>query len=225
MNKLSKKAVEVRGLSFRYHNLQVLCKLDLDVCAEKITFLLGENGAGKSTLIKLILGLVGSYQGQITLFGESHSASSVSKYIRYVPQVLNIDRTFPISVREVLYLEGSSNLTEELINFFKVSDLLDSKIGELSGGELQKIMIIKSMSSEPKVLILDEPTNSLDAKSKSSLFDLLREINKDYKTTILIVSHGIEFIDKECDEIILLELGEAKRVNAESIMKHQLHVH
>lgn len=199
-------ALKISGLRFSYPATGVIINnLDLEVHNGSFNFIFGDNGAGKTTLIKLLLGLLKPESGNIEVFGEKHSQSVIAQNFGYVPQVTKIDRYFPISVHEIVELECHNNElchTEphSHLKRFRLDKLEKKRISELSGGELQKVLIARALSSNTKILVLDEPNNNLDKTSRKTLFDLLREINQKDGITVIVIAHHIEEV-KQTDVI------------------------
>ena len=176
--------------------------------------LLGPNGGGKTTLLKAILGLVTPDSGEIRIFGRS--GESARRSIGYVPQFSRFDRRFPISVEEVVLigrLAGRSpwfsrfsradrQLVDALLERLEIADLKHRQIGQLSGGQLQRVLIARALAVEPRILILDEPTASVDSASKTRIYDLLKELNREM--TILIVTHDLSAVSSNIDKIACL---------------------
>jgi len=195
--------VSIENLSFSYDKQTILSDVSLSV--EDLDFLavIGPNGGGKSTLLKLILGILSPDSGTVRVFGKTPRAARGD--IGYVPQNTNINIDFPIRVIDVVLI-GNSLKKFPLFGYSKdekecAADALrqvgmdgyeDKKIGELSGGQRQRVMIARAICSHPKLLILDEPTASIDSTGQKEIYDLLRELNK--KITIIVVSHDISVI-------------------------------
>ena len=175
---------------------------DVSLCVWENDFLgiIGPNGGGKTTLLKIILGLMKPLAGEITFYENGKPVPSLK--IGYLPQLNPIDRSFPISVAEVV----SSGLTSEkprfrnftaeqneqirqLIVKIGLESYADRAIGELSGGQLQRVLLARAIVSQPQLLILDEPNTYVDKRFESQFYELLGEINKD--TSIILVSHDI----------------------------------
>ena len=172
----AKTIVEIRDLSVRYPNgVMALEGINLDVNPKDLIALIGPNGAGKSTLLKVILGLTKATSGTIKLFGSQDLGKNL-KYVGYVPQSAQArDPNLPFSVYETVML-GRTPVTglfhgmkdedrqkvEETLKLFGIYELKDRKIGQLSGGQSQRVFLAKAMVAEPKLLLLDEPTSGVD---------------------------------------------------------------
>ena len=196
------KLIEVKDLYFKYDKDFVLQNISLDINDKDFLAIIGPNGGGKSTFLKLILGILKPTKGQIKL-----STSNIQDvtHIGYVPQNTNINIDFPIKVIEIVVmghvgkrkkLFGYSN--EELscaMNSLKqvgMEAFAQKRIGQLSGGQRQRVMIARALCANSKILLLDEPTASIDIKGQKQIYDLLKELNK--IITVVVVTHDISII-------------------------------
>jgi len=195
--------VEIDRLDFAYEKENVLERINLSIDEKDFLAIIGPNGGGKSTLLKLILGLLGSDSEHIRIFGKppGHEADSIG----YVPQNTNINIDFPIKVIEVV-LMGHVGGKRPLFGYSKeevmcangalsqvgMLDYSETKIGSLSGGQRQRVMIARALCAHPKLLILDEPTSSIDSKGQREIYELLKVLNE--HIAIIVVSHDISVI-------------------------------
>ena len=195
--------IEINNLSFSYSKDKVLENINLTVNEKDFLAIIGPNGGGKSTLLKLILGINHVKSGEIKVLNENPS-KNLSK-IGYVPQNTNINIDFPIKVIEVVlmgHVGGKQPLfgygTDEKLCAMGalaqvgMEEFFDKKIGSLSGGQRQRVMIARALCAHPKILLLDEPTSSIDVEGQKQIYDLLKELNK--SITIVVVSHDISVI-------------------------------
>jgi len=185
--------VKIENVSAFYNNVCALQNINLKVKNKEFLGIIGPNGGGKSTLLKIIIGLIKPTQGNIII--------DKNKTIGYVPQFSTFDRQFPVSVLDVVlmgrikgdkklfsfYTEKDKNLSGSILNKLGISEFKDRQIGQLSLGQLQKVLIARALVSEPDILVLDEPIASIDEKSRKEIYNILKEINKE--KTIIIVSH------------------------------------
>jgi len=162
--------------------------------------LIGPNGAGKSSLIKLILGFNKPTSGILQV--------NPQKKIGYVPQNYALSKVVPISVREVLLMSGVKGNKQSLLKYLDQVDLgkefLTKCFHQLSGGQQQRVIIARALSSDPDLLVIDEPLNGVDYETKLSIYDLLLDLNKTKKLTILFVSHEVDHIIGHCNHILCL---------------------
>lgn len=216
--KLKRPIIEINDLSFTYERQTVLEHIDLVVEEGSFLGLVGPNGSGKTTLLKCILGLLKPQVGEIRLFGTPINEFKDWHEIGFVSQKANSFNTgFPASVFEVV----SSGLTSKL-GFFKflgkeekrkiheaidavgLSDFSKRNIGELSGGQQQRVFIARALVSDPKLLILDEPTVGVDAKTVQQFYDLLTELNRRFNITLILVTHDIGTITDKVTHVACL---------------------
>jgi len=189
--------ISVRDVSFSYGYESVLKDVSLDIYATDYLAIIGPNGGGKTTLLKLILGLLKPDAGQITWPG-----LSARHQIGYVPQFATFEREFPLSVRDVVLmgrLNGhlwwqrvsarDQDLTTDILRQLGLDALSDKPVGQLSGGQLQRVMIARALVCNPDILFLDEPIASIDPGSRFKLSSMLTELNKNIP--IVVVTHDI----------------------------------
>ncbi len=193
------QAVCLQNVSAGYGNIAALDEVNLSIPVGSFTGIIGPNGGGKTTLLKLMLGLLQPWSGQIKVWNQEPQA--IRSRIGYVPQAVTINRQFPISVREVVLqgrLAGKTpffhryNATDQdkvawCLDRLDVLDLAERQIAQLSGGQWQRVLIARALVVEPVLLLLDEPTNGLDASASSKVYELLQELNQEM--TIIMVTH------------------------------------
>lgn len=175
--------------------------------------IIGPNGGGKTTLLKTILGLIKPSSGRIT-YGDSSTPNKPS--FGYVPQFSRFDKNFPITVTEVVltgrltgklgpfhrYLQADSEKVRLLLEELEIADLHKRQIGQLSGGQLQRVLIARALATEPEILLLDEPTASLDTHYKTELYALLKKLNQ--KITIVLITHDIGLLSSGATKVACL---------------------
>jgi len=196
-------AVEIKDISFAYEKQVVLENISLEVKQKDFLAIIGPNGGGKSTLLKLILGMHISKKGSIAVLGKAPQKSLTK--IGYVPQNTNINTDFPIKVIEVVmmgHIEGKRPLfgygkhevlcAMGALEQVGMANFAQAKIGSLSGGQRQRIMIARALCAHPQILILDEPTSSIDVTGQREIYELLKILNE--HITIIVVSHDISVI-------------------------------
>lgn len=187
--------IEIRDLSVYYDSVGALQNVNLNIKDKEFLGLIGPNGGGKTTLLKVLIGLLQPTTGSVLINRDSP--------IGYVPQFIFFDRNFPISVMDVVlmgklpkkirwfrkYSDKDKQCAEKVMKELGILDFKDRQIGQLSGGQLQKVLIARALIAEPKILILDEPTASLDSKTKKEIYEMLNKLNED--KTIIIASHDM----------------------------------
>jgi zinc transport system ATP-binding protein len=196
-------AVSFRNVVFFYEYYPVLVDISFETKENDFVGIIGPNGGGKTTLLKLVAGLLNPSSGSITVFGEKPSKSS--KIIGYVPQFLNIDKHFPITAEQVvgMGLNSSSKLFKRSIpgdreavqgamKTVSIENIAKKYFGDLSLGQRQRCLIARALVSEPKLLLLDEPTASVDSAVEKDIYEIFHSLNE--KMTILLVSHDLGFV-------------------------------
>jgi zinc transport system ATP-binding protein len=192
--------VQIQNVWFAYNGKTVLQDVCLNIQQGDFIAMIGPNGGGKTTLLKLMLGLLRPDQGSIKVLG-GHTEKA-SHHIGYVPQDVHINRSFPITAIDVVLmgklrpdkrwaLSSAQDRREALgaLERMEIADCANSKIDALSGGQRQRVFIARALVAQPKILLLDEPTASIDARGQVEFYRLLKVLNKDI--TILVVSHDL----------------------------------
>lgn len=195
--------IKIDNVSFRYGKQPVIKDVNLAINQGDYVLITGENGSGKSTLLKIILGELKPYKGKVLIYNKEINEILRYSPVGYVPQnTTNKNSNFPATVQEIM-LTGLYNeiglfhrpkkehyqRITKLLKELKMDTYLNHRIGELSGGQQQKIMLAKALISNPQLLILDEPTTGIDNVSLKSLYSLLEELHQK-GITILMVTHG-----------------------------------
>jgi len=212
---MQENVIELKNINFSYPTQEVLKSINLEVKQNDFMAILGPNGGGKTTLLKLILGFENPQSGTIKIFGKSPQKARAD--IGYVPQYGNFDRDFPMRVDELVMMSGltrkslspwygkiAKKRAIEMLKIMKIDHLSQRHLSELSGGQKQRALIARALFTDPKILILDEPTASVDSSIEQDIYEALRQLNKD--KTILLVSHDISFISKYVNKVTCLNL-------------------
>ena len=215
--------ISVKDLVVEYGSNPVVKDATFDVTKGAITYIVGRNGSGKSTLVSAILGLIPVKSGEVYLYGQPRTQEKVSDLFGYMPQYSHIDRTFPITVAEMIELECTHSKScplgvEGHLERLGGGYLSEKPIRALSGGELQKVLLARALVTEPEVLVLDEPMNNLDHKSQDKLHEMIHEMNES-GTTILIVTHDYSFIDEQSEEVLLIDDGKVYKGRLSQLFK------
>lgn len=212
-------AVQVEGLTFSYpgSDAPALENVSLSVAQGGRLGILGPNGGGKSTLLKIVLGLLRPQAGRVVVFGREPVAADRAGMVGYVPQGLEVEKGFPLSVRQVVELAVSWRMpawrglpdaelerVESLLGLVGAAGFAEKPIGSLSGGQLQRVMIARALAPRPKLLVLDEPTVGIDAAGQAQFASLLAAVHAQTGVTMLIVSHDIRAIAAGCDRVACL---------------------
>jgi len=191
--------IDIKNLSLGYDGNIVLKNINLKIEENAFLCVVGPNGSGKSTLIKGILGLIKPISGTI-IFNNLRQ-----NFIGYMPQETKVDSNFPASVLEIVlsgtlnkksmslfYTKEDKKLAIKNLKILGIESLKNKHFSELSGGQRQKVLLARSLCATSKLLILDEPSNNLDSKSKKNLYDILKDLNKNYNITIIMITHDLD---------------------------------
>lgn len=195
--------IRIKGLTAGYGKEAVIEDIDLVVKEGDFLGIIGPNGGGKSTLLKCILGLLEPMSGEVSIYGEEPRHGR--RFVGYVPQYAVYDQDYPISVWDVVlmgnrrirglrpgYSKEDREAAERSLMEVDMLDYRDHRISELSGGQRQRVFMARALVSRPRILLLDEPTASLDTIVKESIYALLSKLNKEI--TIVVVTHDIGVI-------------------------------
>ncbi|MDD5110092.1 MAG: metal ABC transporter ATP-binding protein [Patescibacteria group bacterium] len=198
-------AVDVHHLTVRFGSTVILSNLTFSIARGEIVALIGPNGSGKTTLLQAVLGLV-PYEGIVRVFG-GPVQQALGK-IGYVPQRFSFDRTFPLTVGEFLSLSGVKLRNREwrgaVLEEVNLKGGENRRVGDLSGGQLQRLLIANALLSEPKLLLLDEPTAGVDIAGERGFYDLVSHLHRHHQITIMMVSHDLALVSKRATKIICL---------------------
>jgi zinc transport system ATP-binding protein len=260
------KVLQVEKLSIGYDGHAAVDDISFDVSKGELLGIVGPNGAGKTTLFRAILGLQ-DYKGKIKLFGYEHDKyKSLIPLVGYVPQKIVFEPNFPATVYDIVSMgiisdkkivKGAKliqqcgccwnriykkigNTEDKILEALKMVDLghlKNRRIGELSGGELQRVFIAKSLVKDPLLLILDEPVTSVDVESQTKFYNVIQKINKENGITVVWSSHDLDAIKKYATKVACMNRqlffhGEKEKFFAdEKILKTytesamQMHMH
>lgn len=182
----------------RYGDAEVLHDISLSVAPGEIVTILGPNGSGKSTLLRALLGIVPVAEGRML--------RQAGLRIGYVPQKLAVERTMPITVRRFLSLPvrvGDGAAKETLVRV-GMEGQDDQQLSDLSGGQLQRVLLARALLDQPGLLMLDEPTQGLDQPGEASFYRLIEEVRRDTGAAVLMVSHDLHVVMAASDRVICL---------------------
>lgn len=205
---------ECRGLSVSLEGHAVLEEVSLHLHCGEITAIIGPNGAGKTTLFKAILGQI-PYRGEIR-FTDAQGDRIGMPRIGYVPQALLTDPMAPITVLDYLgaalsrgpaFLPPTRAKREKVLAALRATgaeELIDRRLGALSGGEAQRVMLALALSRAPNLLLLDEPVSGIDAEGLSDFYRIVDALKRDYDVSILLISHDFSLVRRYADRAVLL---------------------
>ncbi len=191
--------VEFKSLSKKFHNKILVDNISFKLNKGEITTLIGQNGAGKTTLAKIILDQESYDSGELIIKPDIK--------IGYVPQKLDFNLNMPMTAKGLLKFLAPNGLDYGLINleeFIGYNKIKNKDISSISGGELQKLLLVGTLMSKPDLLILDEPTQYLDVASQQTFYKILRELKRRLEVTIFMISHDLFTVMKNSDQVICL---------------------
>ena len=210
--------IRIEDASVEMDHRTVLERISLEVEPHRFEMIIGPNGAGKTTLLRLILGLIRPKEGRVLVFGQDprHLAHR-GRLLGYVPQRPLSDAGFPARVREVVLMGRYGQVgmfhrprardrraADRALERVGMTDLADRSIGALSGGQLQRVFIARAICSEPRLLLLDEPSIGLDEGAREQFYSLLHTLRADLDLTILMVTHDLSVVSLHTDRVICL---------------------
>lgn len=205
---------KIENFSVKLGNNQILKDVNLHIHCGELTSIIGPNGAGKSTLLKALLGEV-KHDGVLKFVGQNNTSYN-QPIIGYVPQYLTFDSSTPINVLDLFvacksskgaWLKSKKKIRDEVIESLsrvKVSHLIDRRLGALSGGELQRVLLALALDPIPNILLLDEPVSGVDQNGLDLFYQILMDIKKDYDLSIILVSHDLDLVYKYSDRVALV---------------------
>lgn len=207
------KLIECKNLCAGYDNLTVFDNLSFSIESGSFVYIIGENGTGKSTLIKCLLKIKKAKSGEVVYCEELKQNE-----IGYMPQQNEIQPDFPASVFEIVisgtlnklglrpfYTWKQKKKALHTLELLDIKDLKNRSFQELSGGQQQRVLLARSLCASSKALLLDEPANNLDSVATKDLFKAIKNLNENYKITVITVSHDIDSAVKNATHILLLK--------------------
>ena len=193
----NKILVKLKSAGFRLNDKWLVQGVSLQVEKGKIVTLIGPNGSGKSTTAKIALGIYKKIDGEVEKY---------TNKIGYVPQKISIDWTLPLRVKDFMTL--TENLEDKTINealsLTGVIHLKDKNLGDLSGGEFQRVLLSRAISKKPELLVLDEPVQGVDFTGEIALYKLIKKISEDLNCGILLISHDLHTVMSATDHVVCL---------------------
>ena len=205
---------KIENLSVTAGQQKILTDINLHIHCGELTAVIGPNGAGKSTLLKAILGIM-PHSGSI-LFTDADNNRTTRPRIGYVPQHLELDQSSPISVMDLFTISSSKfpswlgarksgrEKAAALLREVSAEHLIDRKVGALSGGELQRVLLALALQNTPDILLLDEPVSGVDLNGMELFYKAIDDIRSRYDLTIILISHDFDMVKKFADRLVLL---------------------
>ena len=202
--------IEIKNVSVNYGNVKALDRVSISIKKGAFIGVIGPNGGGKTTLVKILLGLIKPMEGEVHINSD--------KPIGYVPQFNSFEKKFPITVFKVVlmgsmsdrkiifhkYTKEDKEKSLEMLSLLGIAHLSERLISQLSGGQMQKVLIARALMTDPDILILDEPTASIDSQSRTDIYNLFNDLKSN--KTIIIISHDIGSISSYIDSIACLNV-------------------
>lgn len=213
--------LDTSDISLSFRDKSILSNVSLRVSAGEFFVIIGPNGAGKTSLLKILSGLQKAQQGSVTIKGKNisrYTRRNLSQILAIVPQQVEVG--FPFTVKDtvimgrsphlgILGMEGKNDfhIAEEAMKFTEVNHLAERKLFQLSGGELQRVIIARAICQQPEIILLDEPTTALDPAHQLKIMDLMERFRRQHNTTIIMVSHDLNLASMYGDRLLLLKEG------------------
>ncbi|MBU0974888.1 metal ABC transporter ATP-binding protein [Patescibacteria group bacterium] len=206
--------LEIKNVNYTYPGSlePAIYKINFSLQPKTINMIIGPNGSGKSTLLKVILGILKN-NGKISFFDKGKNISHNEAHIGYVPQKSALDTTIPVTVNELLSLTQKSckrcsgTAESEIVAILQKVNAVDyryKKIGDLSGGQLQRVILGRALLHHPKLLILDEPEAGIDIQGEQFFYEVLQNLVEKEDVTALIATHEMEVVNQYADQVLCL---------------------
>ena len=197
MNANQNILVKLKDAGFKINDKWLVQGVSLQVEKGKIVTLIGPNGSGKSTTAKIALGIYKNAEGHVDKY---------TNKIGYVPQKISIDWTLPLRVNDFMVLTESlkNEIIDEALSLTGVIHLKDKNLGDLSGGEFQRVLLARAISKKPELLVLDEPVQGVDFTGEIALYELIKKISDELNCGILLISHDLHTVMSATDHVVCL---------------------
>lgn len=227
MNKCGLHCTKIENITVNIENEEIIKNVSFDIYCKEITMIIGKNGAGKSTLLKALLDEI-DHTGKVEFYDEKNNKNEKIK-IGYVPQHVNIERNMPTTVYDMfasyisnkpVWIFKNKELYEDIKKHLKVfgaDELIDKRVGNLSGGELQRVLLSIATTPIPNLLILDEPVSGVDINGTKEFYEILKKLKEKYDLSILLVSHDLDLVKQYADKVILLNKEIVKQGSSEEV--------
>lgn len=223
--------IKMQDIDVTFGESKILEGVNIHIHCGNLTTLIGRNGAGKSTLIKAILGEV-PHKGDI-IFQDTRFNKLLDMKIGYVPQNINVEKNTPTSVYDLfasyitnkpIFLYKDKKIYKKIhesLALFEAQDLIDKSLSDLSGGELQRVLLSIAITPVPNLLLLDEPVSGMDRNGMELFYSNLNYLKEYYDLAIIMISHDFEFVKKYADNVILLDQTIVKEGTPEEVFQSE----
>lgn len=207
--------IKIKDLGVTIGEQTILKNINLHIHCGTLTAIIGKNGAGKSTLLKAILGDI-PHEGEIA-FKDRENGRLQKLKIGYVPQYLNVEKHTPVSVYDMIasyqsnvpvFLRKSRRVYEEIresLSVFEAESLIDKQVCNLSGGELQRVLLSMAVMDEPNLLLLDEPVSGIDQNGMELFYKRMEYLKEHFDLAVILISHDLDYVRKYADHVVLLD--------------------
>lgn len=221
--------IKINNLGVQFGEQVILDDVNMHIHCGSLNAIIGKNGAGKSTLIRAILDDI-PHTGQIE-FKDTKDGHMQKLKIGYVPQSINIEKNTPVSVYDLIasyqynypvFLPQSKKIRKEIcknLAIFEAEDLIDKKVCNLSGGQLQRVLLSMAIMDEPNLLLLDEPVSGIDQNGMELFYETMDYLKKNYDLAIILISHDLDYVAKYADKVILLDTTIVKQGSVKEVYK------
>ena len=220
---------KINNIGVKIGDDEILKDVSIHIHCGELTVIIGRNGAGKSTLLKAILGEV-KHTGNITFVDKKDNLTKKIK-IGYVPQSINVEKHMPTTVYDFfassithipVFLKKDKKIYKEIkehLKIFGAENMIDKSLGDLSGGELQRVLIAVATKPIPNLLILDEPVSGIDRNGIQDFYKIISKLKTEYDMSIILVSHDLDLAKEYADKVILLDKQVIKEGTAEDVFR------
>lgn len=207
---------KLENIALTINHKTILSNINIELKKGQITTLIGPNGGGKTSIAKILLGLIKPSQGRVI--------KDSKLKIGYMPQKIEIEKTIPLTTKDFLLLFCKNNKFDDFLNNLieklNLSKILNQQIHELSGGQLQKVLFLRSMLQQPDLMVLDEPTQYMDVNATQDFYQIVDETRKAKKCAILLISHDLHMVMQKTDIIFCVNHHICCHGSAESVNEH-----
>jgi zinc/manganese transport system ATP-binding protein len=227
------EVLSLEGVTVWLSGREILHEVGFSLRAGQFTGLIGSNGAGKTTIFRVILGLQEPTRGSVLFGGQPRPKRN--RLIGYVPQSIGVDPDIPLRARDLVALgidgdrfgiplrsRGRRQIVDDMLEAVDAQAFADSRIGNLSGGELQRTLIAHALISQPKLLLLDEPLANLDIRSEQEVVELLARIAREQQIAVLISAHEMNPLLPVMDRVVYVAAGRAASGSTEEVVREDV---
>lgn len=221
--------IKINHLGVHFGEQVVLKDVNLHIHCGSLNAIIGKNGAGKSTLVRAILKDVQS-EGTIE-YRDTKNGKMKELKIGYVPQNINIEKNTPVSVYDLIasyeyrypvFLPKNRRIYEEIkknLEVFEAADLIDKQVCNLSGGQLQRVLLSMAIMDRPKLLLLDEPVSGIDRNGMELFYKTMDYLKNHYDLAIILISHDLDYVQKYADHVVLLDQTVVKQGSVKEVFE------